>query len=43
VTRSRNAERRRRMRSSAANNTLITGGAGLTDSATTATKTLYGQ
>jgi hypothetical protein len=43
VVGARNAEQRRRLRAQAANNTLVTGGAGLTQPVNTGTKTLYGQ
>jgi len=43
VSSARDNERRRKMRASSENNTLVSGGAGLTAPAQTATKSLYGQ
>lgn len=43
VLSARDRERRRRMRLAAKNNTMITGGAGLTTSANTGIKKLYGE
>lgn len=43
VAQARTDERQRRLRAQAANNTLVTGGQGVTQPASTAVKTLYGQ
>jgi len=43
VTAARDAERQRRLQAGAGNNTLVTGGVGVTDQAQTALKQSFGQ